>query len=78
MEPLQLEDFLSGSGALGDDSRLPGECSLKYGEKGNLAKSLDRALKKHGLAKTQSDLKNAMFGGARKKDEPSDVECEGK
>lgn len=64
--PPRLEDHMRGFGALGDDSRLDGECSLDYGEKGSFMKALDRALEKHGLAKTKQDLKAEMFAGVKK------------
>lgn len=63
LEPLRIEDFLRGSGALGDDGAMPGECALEYGE-GSFHGKLDRRLKKHGLNISRGKLKASLFAGA--------------
>ncbi len=62
-EPRRVEDFVNCSGALGDDSTLPGECALEYGDKRSFQKKLDRGLRKRGLMITQQQMKDSLWAG---------------
>jgi len=59
--PARIEDHAGYTGPLGYAGEMVDDAALGYGNTKEFHAALDRALVKHGLNKTQQDLKDEMW-----------------